>query len=219
MTWPPFNRLQNDPARRKGAAMAGMPGMAGYYDAVDAYNKDLARPSDTREVAPITPPTAYATGWQGPTGVVTSGDYSTPYGSASVRYPGAPTMGGMPGATVPLATASAAADTSSYPDAEFLTQPEAAAPAQPPAPAQNSMQRWSEQTKAQPEGMRELSNQRRYFWATGRIDARPTAADPSRNKGAIKASPLIRADGSASEVGSGSPVRFNKTNFNDWSSY
>ena len=58
-----------------------------------------------------------------------------------------------------------------------------------PTPPQNAMQRWSApqgaQQGAQAQGVRPLSDQRRYFWATGHIDAHATQANPSQNKGAI----------------------------------
>ncbi len=52
-------------------------------------------------------------------------------------------------------------------------------------PGQNAMQRWQSQSQ-QGGGIRPLSDQRRYFWSTGSIDARAPMADPTQNKGATQ---------------------------------
>lgn len=80
-------------------------------------------------------------------------------------------------------------------------------------PPQNSMQRWQNAmgNQEQQGGVRDLSDARRYFWSTGgkSIDARAPQA------GYTPAPVTFRGN---SQVGTGEPVTFNKTN-SDWAPY
>lgn len=78
-----------DPARLKSAFVSSAGVNAGYADAVSAYNKRLYAPADTQQSTFVPQPAATnwnRTGWNGPAQPVTTGNYTTPYGSASVNF-------------------------------------------------------------------------------------------------------------------------------------
>jgi len=172
-----FNPLL-DPARGKKAAVSS--GNTDYPARVAAYNSWLYTPMDRRPDPPVNPLAQYtAPGWHGPTAPVAPGSYNTPYGTASVSNPmwniqtaptaTLPVQGGVPmagaaGPSGPLGTEPSIIDTA--PKATYTPPQSSMAP---PSPPQNSMQRWQQQAQ---NGPKPLSDQRRYFWATGHIDAR-----------------------------------------------
>lgn len=150
---------------------------------------------------------ATATGWQSPTAPMATGKYKTPYGTVGIQsgaqYDQAKMAAfGPPGPwnnvtiqnEIPTATATAAPFGPAYPGAPSRTATStpaggtgfvSAIDTAPMAsmngavsPAQNSMQRW--QSAAQQPGFKPISDARRFFWATGNIDARaPQSAQNS----------------------------------------
>lgn len=185
-----------DPARRgKASYTAG--GNSGYPAQVASYNNWLYTPMDRRPTPTPTPPNplydASSPGWHGPTSTVSPGNYSTPYGTASVSNPmwniyNAPTAK-MPtpangGAAGPDGPAGITGPTSAEPSA-IDTAPKATLTPGAPTPPQNSMQRWSEQN-SQPQGIRPISDQRRYFWSTRHIDARAPVSPQQSSPAPVK---------------------------------
>lgn len=181
-----------DPARRKAAALQGAPGTLDYPAQVAAYNQWLYTPMDRRP----TPPTPVqpllqplSSGYNGPTvgAPVQPGSYTTPYGTASVSNPTFNQYTYTPPTRQPLSPAAptgAAGPTGDQGQSIIDTAPRATFT---PGPPQNSMQRWQASSQPQQDqgGMRQLSDQRRYFWATNHIDASTHYANPSQNKGAV----------------------------------
>jgi len=178
-----------DPARNK-ASLFGTPA----YDAsVAQFNNWLYTPMDRRPS-----PTGYnvsaqtraasAPGEHAPSAPVVPGNYVTPYGTASVSNPSFPAYGGAPmagaaGPSGPKGTMpSGNIDGPQTPFTSAVDTAPKATYSGVPTPPQNAMQRWQQ---PQAGGMKPLSDQRRYFWATGSIDAHATQADPNRNKGAV----------------------------------
>lgn len=81
-------------------------------------------------------------------------------------------------------------------------------------PSGNAQQRWQAPEKDDGTGLKPLSDARRYFWATGQVDARAPQAANSY-------SPQPVTFNSGSQVGSGQPVTFNNSapGHSDWQPY
>lgn len=184
-----------DPARR-GKASYAAGNNPGYPGQVAAYNAWLYTPMDRRPTptpaAPVYSPDPNLSQYTAP------GYHATdPASRAAIaqRYsPGGFAAPGVAGAVDnPLTGAAGASGPAGAmgaysPQQSALDTAPRATYSGAPTPPQNAMQRWTSasQQLAQPkEGLKPLSDQRRYFWATGHVDARAPQADPSRNKGAI----------------------------------
>lgn len=177
-----------DPARNKPSYVNGS--QPGYTGQVSAYNNWLYTPMDRRPTPapiPYTPaPGNYA-----------SVSFPTP--KPVVYTPTAPARGGaffdslsdiptgsggpsgQPSVSGPPAPTSTGTTTGLTPTVQ--SSPSMGAPSVP----QNTMQRW----QSQADGIKPLSDERRFFWATGGnkgglIDARAPQAEPSQNKGAVQ---------------------------------
>ena len=192
--WPKARSLADDPAGRAGTTDAEML----------EFNKRLYAPSDTWKqpsaaIPPVyegTTPISLAGGYQtGNAGDILS-RYRTPGTFASVNGAYiAPTIGGSPTppqlstprAAVGVAgpTGSAGSPALNEQDQDNYSSAWDPSKGAPVAGPQNAIQRHQAEAaqRTQPQqqegGMREISPQRRYFWSTGRIDARPT--DSPRN--------------------------------------
>lgn len=184
---------RTDPARNKAAYLSG--GQPGYPGDVAAYNNWLYTPMDRRPS-----PAGYDVSAQSRLasapgthsgGTVTPGSYVTPYGTASISNPTFPAYGGAPiaGAAGPSGSVgiSAPSGNPDGPQTPFVSALDTAPKATMgvPSPPQNAMQRWQSQSSPQSSNMPAISPQKRYFWATGSIDAHATAADPTQNRGAV----------------------------------
>lgn len=82
-------------------------------------------------------------------------------------------------------------------------------------PQGNAQQRWRSGQDDDGTGLKPLSDSRRFFWATGGIDARAPQANPQANKGAVQ--PVTFNN--SSQVGN--PVTFNNNvpGHSDWQPY
>lgn len=90
----PVASLRNDPARMKSGFTAGGQVNPGYAARVESFNKNLYKPADTRTAAeteqiygkraPVSG-SSVPTGWSGPTKPVAPGQYTSRYGTASVK--------------------------------------------------------------------------------------------------------------------------------------
>lgn len=183
MSYPGYRQqLQSDPAAtRKGAWVAG--GDAGYPAAVAQFDNWLYQPLDRRPALPpgATPPSssradASATGWQMPS-ATNLADIQRRYGTGGGSAPS--TAWALPATTAPTRSATTTpSPSSSSPSTGFVSAVDTAPMASmngAVAPAQNAMQRW--QSSAQQPGLKPISDARRYFWATGQIDARAPQSD------------------------------------------
>lgn len=195
-----------DPSRRKSAALQAQPGTSVYPGQVQNYNQWLYTPMDQRPT-PTAPSmahqSAYATGWQGASSPVAAGSYQTPYGPASVNRVTPDTYGMMPqsstiapnpaggrsyqpgASTAPFQYGPPAPQSSGFLGiGSSASQAQGNTPIAPPSPPQNAMQRWQASASGvSQEGIRPISDQRRYFWATNHIDARAPQAQPPQGLG------------------------------------
>lgn len=172
---------RSDPSRNKGAALRVAPGTSGYANSVAAYNNWLYTPFDRRDTATSTP--SYTFPKSGP---VAPGNYTTPYGNVSSTFPkwdlptDTPTPTGMGG----IPSLSGLSTSNPYPSI-IDTAPKAIAPAgndNVPTQPQNAQQRWEGGSQQNGNPLRPISPQRRFFWATGQIDAHATQAPADANR-------------------------------------
>jgi len=151
------------------------------------YNQWLYTPRDRKTTMPAPLSPLSGPGWQAPS-MQEANDIARRYNGSGQPYtynPSQPEMFGPPAPTGATGVSGDAGDSGqsiidTAPRAVY-TPPKSGGMA---APAQNSLQRWQQAGQEQ-DGMRPLSDQRRYFWSTGHIDASTRYANPANNKGAI----------------------------------
>lgn len=204
----------SDPSRSKGAFLAG--GDPGYPGRVSAFNQWLYTPMDRRPTPTAAPAPSFNPGWNGPTQPVAPGSYSTPYGTASVSNPSftpqPPAYGGVP---MGLGAASGGSFGAPEEDSNIINTAPMATYSGTPSQPMNAQQRWSQQ---QPQGgLKPLSDARRFFWATGSIDARAPQANPQANKGAV--SPVQFVNNPTSQIGSGGFQFSGGNGHSDWTAW
>ncbi len=196
----PYNP-STDPARNKAGYLGGK--NPGYPGQVGAYNNWLYTPMDRRP----TPSTPQYTPAPGDFASVTYKPQAPAYGGVPFDYSSIIAQNSQNGinlgpqttnpAAVPTATNPSGRPETSTPNGQMVAgNVTGLTPTVPSTgdatmqPGQNAMQRWQSASQ-QGGGIRPISDERRYFWATGGnkgglIDARAPMADPTQNKGAVQ---------------------------------
>lgn len=89
-----FPNMANDPAQEKSAFVTPAGVDPGYVSRVQDFNTNLYKPADTQPIntQPPAAPTSNwnRTGWNGPASPVSAGNYTSQYGTGSVRYASTP---------------------------------------------------------------------------------------------------------------------------------